>query len=139
MADEKPKWRPKRSRYRRYDGRVDEGVDAQSGAVDGLGTTQPPTRLSSSLERLVRNLGAPPISVLTQLESRWPDIVGPGLAASTRPVELVDGVLTVACEDSTWASQISWMEGQIKQRYAAVFADESDQGSVERVAVRVDR
>lgn len=91
------------------------------------------TPLAESLETFVRNLGAPPISVLTQLDDRWPELVGPGLASATRPVELVDGVLTVACDDSAWASQISWMEGQIQKRFAATFGSDL----VKRVVARV--
>lgn len=91
------------------------------------------TPLRRSLETYVRNLGAPPISVLAQLDDRWPELVGPGLAAATRPVELVDGILTVACDDSAWASQISWMEGQIKKRFAATF----DADLVKRVRTRI--
>jgi predicted nucleic acid-binding Zn ribbon protein len=91
------------------------------------------TSLGDSLETFVRNLGAPPISVLTQLDDRWPELVGPGLASATRPVELIDGVLTVACDDSAWASQISWMEGQIKKRFDATFGS----GLLRRVTTRV--
>ena len=91
------------------------------------------TPLADSLDRFVRNLGAPPVSVLTQLDDRWPELVGPGLASATRPVELIDGVLTVACHDSAWASQISWMEGQIKKRFDAIFGS----GLVKRVVARV--
>lgn len=78
-------------------------------------------RLGDSLEQYVNHLGAPPISVLTQLHDRWPEIVGPGLAAATRPIELVNGELAVGCQDAAWASQIGWMEGQIITRFRAMF------------------
>ncbi len=134
--------KPERGRYRRYDRDVDDdnGDIAHPQADVGTGA---PTRLSEALERLVRTMGAPPISVLTQLESRWPDIVGPALATSTRPIELVDGVLVVGCDDAGWASQISWMEGQIKQRFDDLFGAKSGSdlgvGLLQRVKVRVDR
>ena len=98
--------------------------------VDDLGLT----RLSDSLERFVDHLGAPPISILSQLHDRWPELVGPGLAAATRPVELLEGVLTVACTDAAWASQIGWMEGQIIRRFEATFGSDT----VHRVQARVD-
>lgn len=82
------------------------------------------TKLGESLERFVSHLGGPPVSILTQLESRWPDIVGPALSAGTRPVELVDGVLRVACDDPAWASQVGWMEAQIKKRFHEVFGQD---------------
>lgn len=91
----------------------------------------------------MRHLGAPPISILTQLERRWPDLVGPALSATTRPIELVDGVLTVGCADGAMAAQIGWMEGQIKQRFEAIFgSDHGGEGqppTVRRVTTRVDR
>lgn len=80
-----------------------------------------PTPIREGLERFFRHLGAPPVDVVSELRSQWPDIVGPALAEPTRPGELVNGVLTVICDDSAWASQISWMEAQIRQRFAAAF------------------
>jgi len=73
------------------------------------------------LERYFKHLGAPPVDVVSELLKRWPEIVGPALAGPTRPLELIDGVLTVDCDDAAWASQIGWMEHQIKQRFALVF------------------
>lgn len=95
----------------------------------------PPARLRDGLERYLRHLGAPPVQVLTKLHDRWPEVVGPMLAERSRPVELVNGVLVVACEDASWASQLSWMETQIRQRCGSLF----NGLSVSRVNVRVDR
>ncbi len=82
-----------------------------------------PRPIGETLERYLRMLGAPPVSTLTDLADRWPAIVGPALAGPTRPIELVDGVLVVGCDDPTWASQIGWMEGQIIERFRAAFPD----------------
>lgn len=94
-----------------------------------------PVPLRQGLERFFKHLGAPPLDVVTELANRWPDIVGPALAGPTRPVELVDGVLTVSCDDPAWASQIGWMESQIKERFNVVFPDVT----VTRVAARTTR
>ena len=115
----------------RYDGRPDEADEI----ARRLGTADDPTPLGDSLDRFVRNLGAPPVSVLGQLRDRWPDVVGPGLAGPTRPIELVDRVLTVGCEDAAWAAQVGWMEAQITQRFEAVFGP----GLLDRIVARVDR
>ena len=135
MADEQPpKKRPKKPSgrlIRRFDGREDE----DDALRQKLGNTPGPARLVEPLERLVNNLGAPPISILSQLEDRWPDIVGPALSGPTRPVELIDGVLTIACEDAAWAAQVGWMESQIKERFAATFGS----SLLERVSTRIDR
>lgn len=116
---------------RRFDGRQ---VDPEPGDP-ALGKTDEPTPLGDSLERFVRNLGAPPIRVLSQLEERWSEVVGPALSTTTRPLELVDGVLTIGCEDAAWAAQVGWMEGQIIERFQVVF----DSDPLKRVATRVDR
>ncbi len=93
-----------------------------------------PIEIGVTLERFLAQMGAPPARTLTSLHERWPEIVGPGLAGPTRPIELVDGVLVIACDDSSWASQIGWMDGQIKSRFAAIF----DDVTVQRISVRVD-
>lgn len=94
-----------------------------------------PSLIGESLERLVRNLGAPPISVLSQLENRWPELVGPALAGSTAPAALVDGCLTIRCDDSTAASQISWMESQIRANFESHFGP----GLVSKIVTKAAR
>ncbi len=117
---------------RRFDGRDDEDDDDLRAR---LAASPEPSRLKEPLEQLVRNLGAPPVSILTRLGERWPDLVGPALAEVTRPVELVDGTLTVACSDGAVAAQVSWMEAQVRDRFDEVFGA----GQLERVRTRVDR
>lgn len=117
---------------RRFDGR-DEDDDEELQAR--MASSSEPRPLREPLERLIGNLGAPPVSVLTRLRERWPDLVGEGLAETTRPTGLVDGVLTVACADGVWAAQIAWSEGQIRQRFDEIFGA----GQLERVVTRVDR
>lgn len=81
----------------------------------------PPVPVKEGLERFFRFLGAPPVDVVTRLADCWGEIVGPALAGPTRPVELLDGTLVVGCDDPAWAAQVSWMETQIRQRFATVF------------------
>ncbi len=94
-----------------------------------------PGKIGPALERFLALMGAPLVSTLTELTAAWPEIVGPALAGPTRPVEVVDGVLVVACSDASWASQIGWMDAQIKERFAARFPDET----LRRVQTRIDR
>ncbi len=82
-----------------------------------------PQHLGFALERLFGHLGAPAVRTVADLGDQWPAIVGPGLADHSQPAGLVDGVLTVRCDDSAWASQIKWMDAQIKQRFAERFPD----------------
>ena len=96
---------------------------------------QDPAPLRDGLERLFKHLGGPPLDVITELADRWPEIVGPALAGPTRPLELVDGILAVSCDDAAWASQIGWMEAQIKERFSAVFPNVA----IARVVARIAR
>lgn len=80
-----------------------------------------PVPVRAGLERFFRFLGAPPVDVVTRLEEVWAEVVGPALAGPTRPVELIDGVLVVLCDDPAWSAQVTWMEPQIKERFSRVF------------------
>lgn len=80
-----------------------------------------PETLGSTLERFLKHMGAPPARTLTNLEGCWHEIVGPALAERTRPIEVIDGVLVIGCDDANWGSQIGWMDAQIKERFAATF------------------
>lgn len=82
-----------------------------------------PRPLRYGLELFLKHLGAPPVDVLSELAERWGDIVGPALVGATRPLELLDGVLVVGCDDPAWASQIGWMEAQIIARFGEVFPE----------------
>jgi predicted nucleic acid-binding Zn ribbon protein len=82
-----------------------------------------PEHVRRGLELFLKHLGAPPVNVITELSDRWVDVVGPALADATRPVELVDGVLAVSCDDPAWAAQVRWMEQQIIDRFTALFPD----------------
>ncbi|MDH3680157.1 MAG: DUF721 domain-containing protein [Acidimicrobiia bacterium] len=88
-----------------------------------MGRSDDPQPLRHGLELFLKHLGAPPVDVLSDLADRWEEIVGPALATATRPVELIDGVLVVGCDDPAWAAQIGWMEAQITQRFGEVFPD----------------
>ncbi len=82
-----------------------------------------PQHLGFALERLFGHLGAPAVRTVADLGSLWSTIVGPGLAEHSRPAGLLDGVLNVQCDDAAWASQIKWMDAQIKDRFASHFPD----------------
>jgi predicted nucleic acid-binding Zn ribbon protein len=78
-----------------------------------------PARLGAAIDRLLGHLGAPPARVVSTLESVWPEVAGPGLASCSRPIELRDGTLVVACSEPAWASQLRWMEAELCQRLSA--------------------
>ena len=44
---------------------------------------------------------------LQQLTAAWPEIVGPGIAAHSRPGRYTNGWLTIFVDSSTWLSELS--------------------------------
>ncbi len=67
------------------------------------------------------------------LAARWPDVVGPRLAAESAPVSLDHGVLVVAATTGPWGAQVRFLADQIRRRADEAIGD----GSVTRVHVVV--
>ena len=63
---------------------------------------------------------------------RWAEIVGPDLAAHTRPDSFTDGELAVTADSTAWATQVRLLAPQLVRRMAAELGD----GTVRRVKVR---
>jgi len=97
------------------------------------GDRRPPRPLDDSLGVVARHLGAPPPQALTRLFERWEGLVGPAMAAHTRPVSLVRGTLVVTVDQPGWAAQISWLEADLLRR----FTEELGPGVVAALVVRV--
>ena len=79
-----------------------------------------PRRLRDSLDRVTRSIGGPEASVLTAIFGRWEDIVGPAVAAHAWPLSLSDGTLTVAVDQPGWATQLTYLEADLRRRIADV-------------------
>lgn len=62
----------------------------------------------------------------------WPEIVGPQLAAHTRPETFDDGELVVEADSPAWATQVRLLAPQLLKR----LAEELDDGTVRKVRVR---
>ena len=54
--------------------------------------------------------------------SVWLAAVGPQVAAVTRPRRFTRGTLTVGCESSVWANELTYLSGTILEKMAAVDA-----------------
>lgn len=84
----------------------------------------PPGRIGESLDRLVRHLGGSSATELSDLFTRWPEMVGPDLASHAEPVSLRGGTLTIAVADPAWATQLRFLEPEILAKVAAVLGSE---------------
>lgn len=60
-----------------------------------------------------------------RVHGRWPQIVGPELAAHVQPVRLHGGVLVVRAESSAWATQVRYLSGQLADRANEVLGADS--------------
>ena len=78
-----------------------------------------PRPVGEGIDRLLRHLAAPSASVVSAVFEHWPEVVGPGIAAHTRPVSVEEGCLVVAVDDNTWASHLQWSQAEIVERMAA--------------------
>ena len=105
------------------------------------GTT--PTRRRRSGEALRAGgdeLGLPEPDLVVSLLDRWPDVVGATVAEHARPRSLRDGVLTVAVDAPPWATQLRYLEGDIRRAFgrsaAATASTRSGSSSIRRVERR---
>jgi len=94
-----------------------------------------PVPIRASLDRVARRLGGPDSDALTGVFARWAELVGDQVAANCRPLSLSRGVLVVAVSDPAWATQLSYLEGDLLAR----FRDSLGEGVVSRVEVRQRR
>ena len=97
------------------------------------GDAPPPRRLQDSLDRITRSLGGPGADALSTIFNRWEDIVGPAVAAASRPLSLHRGTLTIGVDQPGWATQLTYLEADLKRR----IDDVAGPGTVARVRVTV--
>jgi hypothetical protein len=53
---------------------------------------------------------------VAELASRWPEIVGPRLAAATGPLSLEGGVLSVGVSTGVWGAQARFLHEEIRRK-----------------------
>jgi|SRR5680860_1222213 len=94
-----------------------------------------PTAVGSSLDRVMKRLGAARVATTQSVFDRWPDLVGEQVASRARPVSLRDATLLVSVDDPAWATQLRFLEAQILTGIAAEFGPDE----VVRIEVRVRR
>ena len=83
------------------------------------------------MSKLVKDRGWRKPAAHAGLFARWPQLVGPEVAAHCRPVSCVDGELVVEAESSAWATQLRLFRAQLLARVAA----EVGPGVVERIRI----
>lgn len=69
-------------------------------------------RAGEILGRVVDRLKQPD-ATFAWLASAWPTVVGPGLAAHTRPVRFIGDCLELSADGQAWQRQLETMQGEL--------------------------
>jgi predicted nucleic acid-binding Zn ribbon protein len=96
------------------------------------GETGDPQLFGAVLDALVADRGWAAPAAAVGVVDRWPQLVGPEIAARTQAESLLDGVLLVRAESTAWATQLRLMAADIVRRLNV----ELGHGSVTRLDVR---
>lgn len=94
-----------------------------------------PHRLAQSLNDVARSIGAPPAESLSVVFARWEEVVGPAVAAHSRPVSLLRSTLVVSVDHPAWATQLRYLGATILARITETVGHEV----ASRLEVRVGR
>jgi predicted nucleic acid-binding Zn ribbon protein len=103
-----------------------------SGAARSRARRDDPQRLGQAIGGLLDQHGWQQRAAIGSVFGRWAEIVGPDLAAHTRPDSFADGELAVTADSTAWATQVRLLAPQLIRRLAA----ELGGGTVRRVKVR---
>jgi predicted nucleic acid-binding Zn ribbon protein len=106
--------------------------DSLSDRPAGRDRREDPQPLTAALDGLIGDQGWARQAATGSMFGRWAEIVGPDLAAHTKPDTLADGELTVTADSTAWATQLRLLAAQLVRRLNAELGD----GSVRRVKVR---
>jgi predicted nucleic acid-binding Zn ribbon protein len=70
-----------------------------------------PRPLARALEAAVPS--AEPATLIARVQTAWPAAVGEVVAAETEPASEREGVVTVRCSSSLWASELDLMQADL--------------------------
>ena len=93
-----------------------------------------PVSLGDALREVGQELGLPDPGLAGSLSDHWPDVVGATVAEHARPRSIRDGTLTIAVDAPPWATQLRYLEHEIRARLAEI----SGQDTVHTVRIVVD-
>jgi predicted nucleic acid-binding Zn ribbon protein len=105
------------------------GTRAGAGSLRGQASSVPfgegrdPHELGSVMDALTTKLGWNSPLARSELLSSWQEIVGQDTAEHSAPSGIDNGVLTVICDSTAWATQLRLMRAQIATQIATRFPD----------------
>jgi predicted nucleic acid-binding Zn ribbon protein len=98
----------------------------------GRGRRDDPQPLAAAIDALLDDQGWRMDAAVGSVFGRWDQIVGPEVAAHTRPGGFADGELLVIADSTAWATQVRLLAATLVRRLNA----ELGHGTVRRVQVR---
>jgi predicted nucleic acid-binding Zn ribbon protein len=108
-------------------------VEGPGGARRGGRTRrEDPQSLSTALDGLLGDQGWRTAAAIGSVFGRWDQLVGPDVAAHTRPERFNDGELVVIADSAAWATQMRLLTSAVLRR----LNEELGHGTVTRVVVR---
>jgi len=57
-----------------------------------------------------------PATLLAAVQSAWPEVAGPAIAAEAEPVAEREGVVRISCRSAVWAAELDLMAPQLLGR-----------------------
>ncbi len=90
-----------------------------------------PTAFGPAIRELMAARGWQERAAVGGVFGRWPQIVGPELAEHTEPQSFEDGILVIAADSTTWATQVRLLASNLVKR----LNEDLGHGTVKRVKV----
>jgi hypothetical protein len=97
------------------------------------GRAAAPARVGDVLDRTLRSLGTPSAAGVEVVFERWGDVVGPAMAARTRPVRIDGDLLVVGCDEPAVATHVRFLQAELVERLGQLSGDRR----IARIEVRV--
>jgi hypothetical protein len=94
-----------------------------------------PRPLGEALDRVMRGLGAPEASGVSQVFDRWDEVVGEAMAARTRPLRLERGRLVLAVDEPAIATHVRYLEPDLLRRLGELLGE----GRVTAISLQVGK
>jgi predicted nucleic acid-binding Zn ribbon protein len=97
--------------------------DQDGGASVPYGVGRDPRGLGNIVDALTAELGWSSPLAQSELMEGWVELAGEETAKHSTPVGISEGVLTVSCESTAWATQLRIMRADLMTRIALRFPD----------------
>lgn len=94
-----------------------------SGSSVPFGTGRDPRGLGDAIDSLTMQLGWNSPLAQSELLASWIELAGEETAKHSTPAGIDEGVLTVHCESTAWATQLRMMRVEIMTHIAVKFPD----------------